>query len=150
MRHGKYLSKPEDPKENLSRLGKEEVQQIAFGLKKIGLCFDVIYSSPKTRAFQTAHIVSEQLDYPDDRIMVIDDLTPDADAEMTLLKVSENTKPNMLLVGHLPNLENIVEIVTGSKINFAPGSICKLVIPNLIEQKGVLKWIKDFDEIQLS
>jgi len=45
----------------LTELGREQARQLGQGLKELGMTFDVIYSSPLSRAYETAEIVSKIL-----------------------------------------------------------------------------------------
>ena len=47
--------------EPLTELGIEQAKRVASRIKEIGLTFDKIYSSPLSRAAQTAQIISDQL-----------------------------------------------------------------------------------------
>ncbi|HEX7963479.1 MAG TPA: histidine phosphatase family protein [Candidatus Saccharimonadales bacterium] len=49
----------------LTELGREQARQLAQGIKDAGLTFDVIYSSPLVRAYETADIVRRALGMKD-------------------------------------------------------------------------------------
>ncbi len=56
----------------LTDLGREQARDLGLGIKGLGLKLDSIYSSPLSRAFETAEIVSEILDMP--KPLVLDGL----------------------------------------------------------------------------
>lgn len=50
--------------EPLTKKGIEQAHEIADNIKEIGISFDVVYSSPLQRAFETAKIISETTNSP--------------------------------------------------------------------------------------
>lgn len=48
----------------LTELGRQQAKELANGIKDIGLQFSYVYSSPLSRALETAEIVSEIVDSP--------------------------------------------------------------------------------------
>ncbi|HKX24589.1 MAG TPA: histidine phosphatase family protein [Candidatus Saccharimonadales bacterium] len=57
----------------LSPIGVAQAEYAGDTAKRY-LKFDLIVSSPMSRALQTAHIIAKQIGYPADNILVIDDL----------------------------------------------------------------------------
>lgn len=86
IRHGDAIYENAD--RVLSGQGQEEVGQVGAKLKEFFKATK-IYSSPKTRAMQTATIIADKLDFKD-KIEYIPDLTPSAgwspDIRITTLK----------------------------------------------------------------
>ena len=66
MQHGPALPKDQDPEEGLNPEGKERIHASGQALKKMGVTFDAILSSPKKRSKQTAAIVAEEAGFPVD------------------------------------------------------------------------------------
>lgn len=58
----------------LSELGVSQAKDLANEIKESGIVFDCIFSSPLSRALDTARIIAEAIEYPIDRIIVDDDL----------------------------------------------------------------------------
>ncbi|HEU0266619.1 MAG TPA: histidine phosphatase family protein [Candidatus Saccharimonadaceae bacterium] len=58
----------------LSGLGQKEAEEAGRDLRARGMKFDVILSSPLSRAHETARIIAQAVGYPLDKIIVIDDL----------------------------------------------------------------------------
>lgn len=48
----------------LTELGREQARQLAAGIKESGIEFDVIFSSPLSRAYETAQIIASKLGAP--------------------------------------------------------------------------------------
>jgi probable phosphoglycerate mutase len=73
--------------EPLTCLGMEQARKIADKIKNAGLTFDVIYSSPLKRTFETAKIISETINAP---FLIKEDLLIERDLGiMTGRKISD-------------------------------------------------------------
>lgn len=93
--------------------GRKKTVQAARGLRKLGLGFDIVYTSPLPRALQTAEIVAEllELNTPE----VLDGLSPGGSPRRLLGGLSELEGESPLLVGHEPLLSSAVLLaVTGA------------------------------------
>lgn len=53
----------------LTDLGRQQARDLGEGIKRLGLKFDVIYSSPLSRALETAQIVASILEVPTPEII---------------------------------------------------------------------------------
>ena len=108
MRHGEALSEMQDPQRRLSPEGRAQIEMNAAALKVMGASFDLIISSPKERARETAKIVARTLSYPLNEIEVTDTLNPNSPPEdfIDFLKGFKG-RERILAAGHLPSLQNI-------------------------------------------
>jgi phosphohistidine phosphatase len=114
MQHGLALSEQEDAERPLSPGGVEQIQDAAAGMKQLRLAFDLIISSPKRRAHQTAALVAEAVRYPYSDILVSDSLLPQADPKDILeLLVVEPSQSHILIVGHQPCLGKFASLLLG-------------------------------------
>jgi len=59
----------------LTKDGHEQAKRTGKELKKQGLAFDIIISSPLERAHNTAKHIATELDYPHDKILIHDMVT---------------------------------------------------------------------------
>ena len=108
MQHGPNLSKDEDPEEPLSPNGKKQVSKAARAIKRMGLKFDVIIASPKTRSQQTAVLVAEAAGFPVERIVETEKVKAMTPAEETIAYLAQfDEKESILIAGHLPSLAEI-------------------------------------------
>jgi phosphohistidine phosphatase len=102
VRHGAYNNYSIDREEGLSEEGKVEVKELLKLLKTKEIFFSKIYVSPKKRAKETAHILSEGNDIEETELLKgghsPEDILP--------LLVSEQTEV-ILLVGHNPYMEDL-------------------------------------------
>ncbi len=120
-----------DSERQLTPKGKRQIRQTASAMKKMGLRFDLILSSPYLRAKQTAEIVAESLKLKR-QLTFSNALAPDGSPEKLLgqLNESKSVPENVLLVGHEPYLSCLISLLTtGSTdlmMDFKKGGLCKL------------------------
>ena len=114
MQHALAYSAEEDAERPLNPDGVKQAKHSASGIKRLGLVFDLIMTSPKRRAKQTAALVAEAVRYPYSDIMTTEALLPDRapDGLLDLLQ-KESTESRLLVVGHLPHLARLAETLTG-------------------------------------
>jgi phosphohistidine phosphatase len=111
--------------------GERRLREAAAAMKKLELSFDLILSSPFTRAKQTAEIVAEELKLKK-RLEFSDELAPGGSSKALIQKLNE-LKPapeNILLVGHEPGLSRLISLLvsggTDAAIEMKKGGLCKL------------------------
>lgn len=108
VQHGVSLSEEVDPEKSLSPDGEEQSRKIAEFLKEKSVRVDTIWHSPKKRAVQTAHILSETVVIPE--IQERKDLNP-MDPISNLPEEIEPLEKNLMIVGHLPFLQKLVSFL---------------------------------------
>jgi phosphohistidine phosphatase len=119
MQHALAYSTEEDAERPLNPDGVKQAKQSASGIKRLGLVFDLIMTSPKRRAKQTAALVAEQVRYPYSDIMTTEALLPDrTPAELLELLQKESTDSRILIVGHLPHLALLADTLSGGDLVF--------------------------------
>ena len=84
MQHGPYLPKEQDPDEGLSPEGQARIHASGKALRRMGITFDAIFSSPKKRSAQTAAIVAGEVGFSPDKITETDKVKAMAPPEETL------------------------------------------------------------------
>jgi len=102
VQHGMAVAKEVDPDRPLSAEGRREVEQVGRCLRHMELTLRGIYHSGKTRARQTAEILSAEvgLDYASE----LDGMKPNDDVVMFAKAVADDS----MYVGHLPHLDKLV------------------------------------------
>jgi phosphohistidine phosphatase len=117
----------------LTQLGKKRTRAAALGLLRIAPSIDAIFSSPKTRAVQTARIVHKAAANPP-RITEWPELMDDhfAAIQEKLQKISAET---VLLCGHEPHLSRLAsQFLTGNPETLAfdwkKAGVCALQLEN--------------------
>lgn len=154
MQHGQSFSKEADPERSLTPEGEIQIEASAQALQKMGLGFDLVVTSPKKRARQTAEIVAQKLDYPINEIKVTETLQPTAPAPeaIAFLKAYED-KGRVLLAGHLPSLGEIASdlLSEGSKvsIHFEMGGLCWIDVDLVEGGPGELRSYLRPDQLRL-
>lgn len=141
MRHGTAISGTEHPFQPLSAKGRVGVEGAAKYIKSKSLKFDVIVSSPKLRAEETAEIVAKATGYPLESIVKTDTLKPNATPEEALDFLSQyNDKESILLTGHMPSLPSLAATLIGVsvRIPFANACLYQLEVDVLPSTTGEL------------
>ncbi len=120
MQHALAYSAEEDQERSLNPEGIEQAKASARGIKKLGLSFDLVMTSPKRRAQQTAALIAEAVRYPYSDILTTEALLPNQSPEEVLeILQKESTDSHILVVSHLPYLENLArELMQGGDIHF--------------------------------
>ncbi len=114
VRHASYDK--HNPEKSLSPEGREEIKLTANHLKyKEIQQVSVIYHSGKTRARQTAEIISRFIN-PTEGLITAEDLDPMDPPQVWDEKLS-GTNDDIMLVGHLPFMANLAEHLLGEKFN---------------------------------
>jgi phosphohistidine phosphatase len=112
--------------------GERRLRKTAAAMKELDLSFDLILSSPLTRARQTAEIVAGELKLLG-CLKFTDALIPGGKSQALIQELNE-LKPapeNVLLVGHEPDLSRLISLlVSGGEdtaaVEMKKGGLCKL------------------------
>jgi phosphohistidine phosphatase len=126
IQHGEALTKDVDPERPLSDKGRKDVSKVALFLKNTQYPVNKVLHSGKTRALQTAQILSDALT-PDSGVESIDGINPN-DPVDSFGKQLDGFPDRTLLVGHLPFMGKLTSwlVVNNEDINivsFQPGSV---------------------------
>jgi len=154
MQHGQAFSEEADPERSLTPEGESQIGKSGRALRKMGVAFDLVVTSPKKRARQTAGIVATHLSYPVDDIKVTETLQPKspADQAIAFLRAYED-KRSVLVAGHLPSLGEIASALlaegVGVAIHFEMGGVCRIDVDLLQAGPGELMWYLVPDQLNL-
>lgn len=99
----------------LAGRGRKDAPRMGKWLSKHYGIPDCIVCSPARRAVETAGLVLEKLDYPEDKV-VLDDRIYDGDLS-SLLDVIKNhqTRKSLMLIGHNPGLEFLLHYLSATQ-----------------------------------
>lgn len=125
----------------LTESGEQTARQMGEALRRIRLTPGTIYTSPYRRAQQTAWAVAHALGVP-----VIEDrlLAPGCGpAELELLLHAYAPEETALIVGHQPDLGELVRWLTGAAIRLPAGGLAVVDMPVLRERAGTLHGLYD-------
>lgn len=151
LRHGIALEREDWNKDDslrpLTPGGEEQLRKVSKALKKMGLEFDLILSSPFERAKKTAEIVADKLKLKK-RLKFSEELKSGGDPSRLINQIAALASPpeNLLLVGHEPYLGDLVsKLVSGNaglEIDFKKAGLCKLKIDHLqFGRCASLSWV---------
>lgn len=126
VQHGKPVSKEKDPDRPLSDQGKNDVKRVADFLEKSGVRVEEVLHSGKTRARQTAEIMSSRLNpglEPEER----GGLSPLDDVKEIAHQIKESEK-DLLIAGHLPHLAKLTSLLISGEeaapvVSFQQGGV---------------------------
>ena len=154
MQHGPALPKEQDPDEGLSPAGEARIHASGKALKKMGVTFDVILSSPKKRSRQTAAIVAEEVGFPPEKIMDTEKVKAMTPPEETVKALAEHAgKERILIAGHLPSVAEVASflLTEGSKalVEFEMGGCCRIDVEDLPTHSGHLRWYITPEQLKL-
>lgn len=148
LRHGIAVERgtpgyKKDSDRPLTPEGEEKMRQIADAMRGMDLKFDVILSSPYTRAEQTANIVAGELD---EEVSYSDYLVPGSNALELIGEINDERPQRVLLVGHEPDLSSLISVlITGGSdagIELKKGGLCKLTTDKLVFGRcAALNWL---------
>lgn len=148
LRHGKAEQSTDraDGKRALTTKGKDEMRKIGKWMQQKKFRFNVIASSPLTRAYETAEIVAGFLGQKE-RLAVWEELGPGGDLDALSYRASRyGEDAAILLIGHEPMLSMLISrIISGHdsvSLTLAKGGFAK--IRNFSFDKrpsGELQWL---------
>ena len=153
MRHGIALPADDpsvgtDADRPLSPKGIKRTRKIAKGIRRLGLSFDVLLTSPLARARQTADLVAGALG-AEALVEEISGLSPESTVEHLLFGLTRyQDRGELLLVGHEPLLGHTVSHLLSGKparnpldLEFKKGGLCHIEIESLpLAAPGKLHW----------
>jgi phosphohistidine phosphatase len=131
----------DDADRPLSPKGKRQARRLGSMLADIGWRPDVILTSPKLRASQTARIVGEAVD-----------VKPDGEKRLAsafalgdiggMLAAHPDAK-RVVLVGHDPDFSSVASTLIGAAIELRKGAIARIDLPDAgaAAGEGTLRWL---------
>jgi phosphohistidine phosphatase len=145
----------QDSKRRLTPKGKRNVKKIAKAMRNLELEFDLILSSPYTRARQTAEIVLDKFKGRS-RLELSDLLTPGGNSKHLLgfLNGKKSAVRNVLLVGHEPYLSSLISLLMAGDSSLSvvmkKGGLCKLCSQALNGgRSATLQWLLTPGQLKL-
>ena len=132
MRHAKSSWKNKDLPDierPLSRRGEKDAPEMGKLLKKKDLVPNRIIASPAVRASQTAEAVSKKSGY-ENGIVYVDKLyLAESDVILDTLKELPDDLEKVMLIGHNPGLECVLQMLTGKVESMPTASIVNISLP---------------------
>jgi phosphohistidine phosphatase len=130
-----------DDERPVSAKGQDQAERLGRFLADVGFRPEVIVSSPKLRAAQTAEIVARALEMKvglDERLGGSLDLVT---IEAILFDLDEPIRP--VLVGHDPSFSELAAMLSGSpNLTMRKGALARIDAPRpLRDGSGTLRWL---------
>lgn len=116
MRHAKSSWKEadlDDYDRPLNKRGKRDAPRVGELLRQQGLLPDLILSSTAKRAHATAQLVAEACGYQGEMLLQRDLYAAGAEAFLDALQHVSHEYDCVMIVGHNPGLEELLEALTG-------------------------------------
>ncbi|MCK5566095.1 MAG: phosphohistidine phosphatase SixA [Planctomycetes bacterium] len=125
VQHGNCVSKEVDVERPLSEQGKCDVERVAGFIQTLNISAKV-WHSPKTRAMQTAEMLSAAMTV-DGQVETVVGLNPNDDVADIKYRVASSDK-DIMLVGHLPFMSKLASLLlTGDEnkasVKFVQGGV---------------------------
>jgi phosphohistidine phosphatase len=130
----------------LNDRGRKEALAVGTFIREQKLGLDLALSSPAVRARETTELVLESAALPlevryDQRIYEAGPLRL-----LEVISQVEEDRSTVLLVGHNPGMEELLQLLTGSTEHMATGTLAKIDFKaaswsKVLEEKGSLDWI---------
>ncbi len=136
LRHGEAVERDDPAFKNdadrpLTPKGTQRTKFLAHALRRLEISMDIIFSSPLTRARQTAEIMQHGLRLHD-RLELTNHLAPPGNPEKLVAQLNaiRPAPKNVLLVGHEPFLSEFISLLCAGGSNFLlklkKGGLCRL------------------------
>ncbi|HET9085097.1 MAG TPA: histidine phosphatase family protein [Candidatus Limnocylindrales bacterium] len=131
----------------LSAKGRRQSKRLGDHLAAIGFTTDVIVTSPKIRAEQTADIVGERLKV---RVTVDDRLGGGFDIETLDELLTDAGDPDrIVLVGHDPDFSETLSTLCGPRLEMKKGAFARIEVERPLRAgRGTLRWLLPPDALK--
>jgi phosphohistidine phosphatase len=135
---------PDDGRRPLSEAGHREHAVVAAALRRMGLRFDRLLTSPLVRARQTADVIAAASD-PMPPLVVVEALAPGGAQAAVLGELEKHAKKTRIaIVGHEPGIGELAARLIGLRhaIEFKKGAVCRIDVDTLPPTTpGELRWL---------
>lgn len=150
LRHGKAFERSPkfrpDSIRPLTPAGEEEMEEVARGIKRLDVEFELVLTSPYVRAARTAEIFHKVLKCG--KLKVCEALISEAKPEAVVDEIAKqySKSKSIVLVGHEPHMSHLMSLLlTGDQdmhIDFKKAGFAKLCIDKLTAGRcACLKWL---------
>ena len=134
-----------DADRRLTAKGEKQARLAGEALARLGLEFAAVYTSPRVRARDTAHLAAEALKADP---LIHQPLSAGFDAaEARALLAAAGDGARLLLVGHEPDFSQTVHDLTGARIDLKKGGIAGVRVDGTAAELIDLLRPKEVEEI---
>lgn len=148
LRHAEAEAKApgmEDADRALTEEGRKVIGRVAEGLRRDGVRFDIIFTSPLLRARQTAEILAGILSHAGGMVKTDALLVGSPPGELMTEVSRRPGLGSILFVGHEPHLGRCISWLTGKgeeETKLRKGACARVEVASLGEGRSELSWIK--------
>ncbi len=131
---------PSDAERALTGRGERRTRIAASVIDRLGVRPDVIYSSPRRRAYQTAAIVAKKLGM---EVTIDHGLDYDFDVDVVARLIAGlDEDAELMFVGHEPSFSEVVGDLTGADVVMKKGGLARVDVDAYSQPlAGVLAWL---------
>src|SRR5918996_3329085 len=154
LRHGIAVASEDDAAGNsdnerpLTTKGVKRMRKASRGLRRLGIPFEAVLTSPLVGARQTAEIVVDTLNLGS-ILEEISELSPESSVDQLIFSLARfKDRKHVLLVGHQPLLGQAAVFLLSGKhrppisVMLKKGGICRVEVDSLPPtQPGTLHWL---------
>lgn len=153
LRHGRAANtgdwSGDDDSRPLTEQGRDELREVARGLRRLDLGLDAILSSPLARARETAQIVAAELGLSAVETPLLE---PGCDLpQLAQLAKEYETAQDLMVVGHEPDFSSMIGALVGVRgpahVEMKKAACCRVdlptpsLAPDGIAATGTLVWL---------
>ena len=128
LRHAKTegdSSTGQDVDRALTERGRKDAARIGKEIRDLGQQYDLILTSPATRAVETVERAGLPSPQRDERIYDASE-----DELLTIVQDTDDEIESLMMVGHNPGFERLASRLIGTNIEMPTGSLLELELPN--------------------
>jgi phosphohistidine phosphatase len=132
LRHAKSSWKDEslpDHERPLNKRGKEEAPRMGRLIRELDLVPDLILCSSAKRAQTTARLVAEEAGYEGEIVMLRELYAAGPEAFIEALANLQGEYGRVMVVGHNPGLEELLEALSGEYQPLPTGALAQVRLP---------------------
>jgi len=141
VRHGKAeQSAASDHERQLTPEGVARLETAVRVIARLGIHPQVIYSSPRVRARQTAEIIAKALSMS----VTVDEAVNYGFSSDAVIDLTRDKPANaeIMFVGHNPTMPQVIQDLSGANVDMKVGSLARVdLIPNHEPLSGSLVWL---------
>jgi phosphohistidine phosphatase len=136
-----------DEKRALTPQGRDRLREAAKGLRKLGLGFDLVLTSPLVRAVETAEIIADALGIDKKMIVQTSNLVPGASFDELFGEIKQQKGiETIALVGHQPDLGELISTMVWGDgkicVPLKKGGVCCINVTETVPAfRGNLIWL---------
>jgi phosphohistidine phosphatase len=119
----------DDHERPLNRRGRREAPRMGELVREYGLMPDVVISSDAVRARLTSEAMAEAAHYAGEILLDQRLYMAGPDDILSLLRMVRQNTETVMIVGHNPGLEELVEQLTGARQDLPTAALAQIVLP---------------------